>query len=115
MMRGAHSFADQGREVPLHGRDVGRPDPTARVLRTGARQSLEDARDNLAASIAATAGKKRPLLVDISRCEPLEPPVRHYYTGKLLIDSFSALGLLIEISPFGRMMGNVYLRVARPG
>ena len=30
-------------------------------------------------------------------------------------DAFSALGLLIEATPFGRMMGNVYLRVARPG
>src|SRR5262249_32638502 len=81
----------------------------------GAAQTLDDARENLAASVAATGGRRRPLLVDISRCLPLEPEVRHYYTGKLLVDSFSAIGLLIEASPFGRMMGNVYLRVARPG
>src|SRR5262245_41569563 len=84
-------------------------------IRNGARQSLDDARANLAGSIAATLGTRRPLLVDISRCQPLEPEVRHYYTGKLLVDSFSALALLIEATPFGRMMGNVYLRVARPG
>ena len=41
--------------------------------------------------------------------------MRHYYSGRLLVESFSALGLVIESSPFGRMMGNVYLRVARPG
>jgi hypothetical protein len=81
----------------------------------GAAQSLEDARANLAASIAATDGTRRPLLVDISRGLPLEPEVRHYYTGKLLTDAFNALGLLIEATPFGRMMGDVYLRVARPG
>src|SRR6266480_3836741 len=84
-------------------------------IQEGARQSLEDARLNLAAAISATGGQRRPLLVDISRCLPLEPEVRHYYTGRLLVDAFSALGLLIEATPFGRMMGNVYLRVARPG
>jgi hypothetical protein len=84
-------------------------------IKRGVQQSLDDARENLMASVAATGGQKRPLLVDISSCLPLEPAVRHYYTGKLLVDSFSALGLLIEASPFGRMMGNVYLRVARPG
>jgi hypothetical protein len=84
-------------------------------IHAGAAQTLDDARANLAASIAATDGTRRPLLVDISRCLPLEPQVRHYYTGKLLTDAFNALGLLIEATPFGRMMGNVYLRVARPG
>ena len=84
-------------------------------IEAGVQQSLADARVNLAATVDACARQKRPLLVDISRCLPLEPEVRHYYTGKLLVDSFSALGLLIEASPFGRMMGNVYLRVARPG
>jgi hypothetical protein len=32
-----------------------------------------------------------------------------------LVERFSALALLVEGSPFGRMMGNVYLRIARPG
>jgi hypothetical protein len=84
-------------------------------INAGAAQTLDDARANLAASIAATGGTRRPLLVDISRCLPLQPPVRHYYTGKLLTDAFNSLGLLIEATSFGRMMGNVYLRVARPG
>src|SRR5438067_4578495 len=61
-------------------------------IEQGAQQSLDDARVNLAAAIAATSGTRRPLLVDISRCLPLEPEVRHYYTGRLLVDAFSALG-----------------------
>jgi hypothetical protein len=92
--------------------------PTGVVLTridAGAAQTLDNARDNLHGSIAECQGQKRPLLVDISRCQPLPPEVRHFYSGKLLTDSFLALGLLIEASPFGRMMGNVYLRVARPG
>ena len=36
-------------------------------------------------------------------------------SGQVLIDGFSALALLVDATPFGRMMGNVYLRIARPG
>ncbi len=81
----------------------------------GVAQSVEDARQNLAATVELSAGVRRPLLVDISRCRPLEPEVRHLYSGTILVESFSALALLIEASPFGRMMGNIYLRIARPG
>ena len=81
----------------------------------GVQQSLDQARENLALTIATCGGKRRPLLVDISRCHPLEPEVRHYYTGEVLVESFLALALLVEATPFGRMMGNIYLRVARPG
>lgn len=81
----------------------------------GVAQSIADARQNLAATIELCAGVRRPLLVDISRCRPLEPEVRHFYSGTILVESFCALGLLIEASPFGRMMGNIYLRIARPG
>ena len=84
-------------------------------IQAGAAQSLKDAGENLHGSIAASGGRKRPLLVDIARCQPLTPEVRHFYSGELLVDSFLALALLIEATAFGRMMGNVYLRVARPG
>jgi hypothetical protein len=81
----------------------------------GAYQSLEDAKVNLAAALSETAGRRRPLLVDIRTCQPLDAEARHHYSGQTLVDSFSALALLIEGSPLGRMVGNVYLRVARPG
>jgi hypothetical protein len=84
-------------------------------IRAGVRQSLADAQENLAATIAARGGRRRPLLIDISRGAPLEPEVRHYYSGECLTENFGALGLLIEASPLGRMMGNVFLKIARPG
>jgi hypothetical protein len=84
-------------------------------IAAGVKQSLADARQNLAATIEACGPRKRPLLVDISRCQPLEPEVRHYYTGEVLVESFLALAVVVEATPFGRMMGNIYLRVARPG
>jgi hypothetical protein len=84
-------------------------------IEAGVQQSLADACVNLAATVEACGQQKRPLLVDISRCRPLEPDVRHYYTGEVLVESFAALALVVEATPFGRIMGNIYLRVARPG
>ena len=55
------------------------------------------------------------MLVDITGCPPLSAETRHVYSGQTLVAGFSALGLLVEASPLGRMMGNVYFRVARPG
>lgn len=84
-------------------------------INDGAAQSLADAQENLATAISETGGRRRPLLIDIRGAQPLEANVRHHYSGQTLVERFSALALLIEGSPLGRMMGNVYLRVARPG
>jgi len=84
-------------------------------IRDNAYQSLEDAKKNLATAISATAGRRRPLLIDIRTAQPLDADARHHYSGQTLVDGFSALALLVESSPFGRMVGNVYLRIARPG
>ena len=84
-------------------------------IRPGMHQSLEDAKTNLETALSETAGRRRPLLIDIRNAQALDADVRHHYSGQALVDGFSALALLVEASPFGRMMGNVYLRVARPG
>ena len=81
----------------------------------GAYQSLDDAKENLALAIAETAGRRRPILIDIRTAQPLGADARHHYSGQTLTDCFSALALLVDGSPFGMMMGNVYFRVARPG
>ena len=84
-------------------------------IRDGAEQSLEDARMNLAAALSEATGLRRPLLVDIRTSQPLDADARHYYSGQTLVDRFTAIALLIDSSPFGRSMGNIYLRVARLG
>jgi hypothetical protein len=84
-------------------------------INDGALQSLADAEENLALAVAETRGARRPLLIDIRTAKPLDAAARHHYSGQTLVDRFSALALLVEASPFGRMLGNVYLRVARPG
>jgi hypothetical protein len=84
-------------------------------INAGAYQSLGDAKENLAAAVSETAGRRRPLLIDIRSARPLEADARHHYSGQTLTERFSAMALLVEASPFGRLMGNVYLRIARPG
>jgi len=84
-------------------------------INDGALQSLEDAKENLALAVTETGGQRRPLLIDIRTAQPLDADARHHYSGQTLVERFSALALLVEASPFGRMLGNVYLRVARPG
>jgi hypothetical protein len=54
-------------------------------INDGAQQSLADTKENLAVAVSETRG------------------------------TFSALALLVEANPFGRMFGNVYLRIAKPG
>ena len=78
-------------------------------------QTLEDARANLDACARLAAPDRKPLLVDIRAAKPLLPEVRHTYMGERLDTSFAAMGLLVRGSPLGRTMGNVYLKIARPG
>ena len=80
-------------------------------IRAGERQSLADAEQNLAAALGARNGKPCPLLVDISEAMPLDADVRRYYSGPVL-QGFTAIALVIDASPLGRMIGNVYLRIA---
>jgi len=84
-------------------------------IRAGAHQRPSDARENLGVAMNETQGVPRPMLIDITKCDPLDAETRHVYSGQPLVDGFTALALLIEASPLGRMVGNVYLRVARPG
>jgi hypothetical protein len=84
-------------------------------IRGGVQQTLEDAHDNIAAC-RQESGRARPgLLLDLTKAAPLSPPVRHYYTGRVVEDVCSSLAVLVESNPLGRIMGNVYLHVARNG
>ena len=84
-------------------------------IRAGLRQTLEDARDNIDACVEISGAARPGLLLDITHAVSLDPPVRHFYTGSVVVDLCSALALVVEMSPLGRIMGNVYLRVANPG
>ncbi|HUR19943.1 MAG TPA: hypothetical protein VMZ90_03990 [Vicinamibacterales bacterium] len=86
---------------------------TVRV-RAGAAQSVSDAEKNLSAALELRNGERRPILVDIRDAVPLEADVRRYYSGQVLV-GFTCLALLIKANPLGRMIGNIYLRIANTG
>src|SRR5689334_25423105 len=82
-------------------------------IKKDAAQSLDDAAQNLAAAVQVTDQQRRPLLIDIRTAIPLDDDVRRYYSGRTVVDHFTALGLLVDGGPFGRLMGNLYFRVAQ--
>jgi hypothetical protein len=84
-------------------------------IQPGVHQSMANAEENLGAALGERDGRRRPLLIDMRGARPLDAEVRHFYSGQVLIDGFLALGLLVDANPLGVTMGNVYLRVARPG
>src|ERR1700731_1590524 len=79
------------------------------------RQNLSDAMENISVSAEVCGGQRAPILVDLRQAMTLDAETRHYYTGKQLTDFFTALAILVPIGSFGKMMGNLYLRVANPG
>jgi hypothetical protein len=79
------------------------------------RQSLNDAVENVSVSAEACGGRPAPIIVDLRQAVPLDAETRHYYTGKQLTDFFISIAILVPIGAFGKMMGNLYLRVANPG
>jgi hypothetical protein len=95
--------------IELVGEDV----ITVRV-RSGERQSVQDAKDNLAAALELRSGQRRPILIDIRDAVPLDAEVRRFYSGQVLV-GFSAMALLVKANPLGRMVGNIYLRIANTG
>jgi len=78
-------------------------------------QALDDAVHNLSAAVEVTRRQRRPLLIDIRTAMPLEDDVRRYYSGQMVVDHFSALGLLVDDGPFGLMMARLYFRIADLG
>jgi hypothetical protein len=84
-------------------------------IRAEVQQNLNDAIENIAVSAEACAGHRAPIIVDLREAVPLDAETRHYYTGKRLTDFFTSLAILAPAGAFGKMMGNLYLRVANPG
>jgi hypothetical protein len=47
-------------------------------IQPAAKQTLDNAKENLAAALATRDGKRRPLLIDVRGGQPLDAEVRHY-------------------------------------
>lgn len=78
-------------------------------------QRVSDAVENISVSAEACGARRAPIVVDLRQAKTLDAETRHYYSGKKLTESFTAIALLVPAGAFGRMLGNLYLRVASPG
>jgi hypothetical protein len=91
--------------------------PEAGVMRArfheGADVSLEDARENLAATARLTAGHRALALIDLRPVRTQSPEARALFAGPEAAKVSQAVALLIG-SPLSRVLGNFYLRFNRP-
>lgn len=77
------------------------------------RQTLDDARENVAAYNRLVAGQKRGLLVDLRANISTEDGVRQHYAGPEAARFCLASALLIG-SASGRIVGNFFISITRP-
>ncbi len=79
----------------------------------GAEVTLEDARENVAATARITKGRRRPVLVDLRAIRSQSADARAYFAGPDATQVSLAVALLIG-SPLSRAIGNFYLGFNRP-
>jgi hypothetical protein len=80
-------------------------------IKSGARQELKDAQENMEAFLRLAAGQKRLLLVDLRESGPSGRGVREYYaenSTRLLASAF------LVGSSLSQMIGNFFINVNRP-
>ena len=70
--------------------------------------SLECAKENVAALITVSQGKKRPAILNISSAKSLSREERAYYSSEESAKALSAAGLIIN-SPITRVLGNFFV------
>jgi hypothetical protein len=83
-----------------------------RVVAKGT-QTLDQAKENVAAFNELAAGVKRPLLVDMRGNFATGPGVREYYASEESVRWCSGMAMLVASST-GRMIGNFFLSLNAP-
>jgi hypothetical protein len=83
-----------------------------RVVAKGT-QTLDMARENVAAFQRLAAGVARPLLVDMRINFATGPGVREYYASKEALEGCAAMAMLVASST-SRMIGNFFLTMNAP-
>lgn len=78
-------------------------------------QTIEDAQNTIDAAVSLSEGIKRGIFVNLMNAEPLTAKVRQVYKGPNVDSNFTAVAMLIDISPFGRALGNFYINATKSG
>ncbi|WP_437968589.1 hypothetical protein WMF04_04535 [Sorangium sp. So ce260] len=76
----------------------------------GAVQTLDDAKENIAANKRFNKGTPYPVLCDLTRCKGTDLDARNYYASDEATQAYRAMALLGG-RPVGRMIGNIFLAV----
>lgn len=79
----------------------------------GHKQTLADAKENIAAFTALADGKKHPVLVDGRASFSSEPGVREYYAGPEALAPSLAVAMLVG-SMATRILFNIFMTVNTP-
>ncbi len=79
------------------------------VQKPGTEETLDTAKENIAASMKVSKEKKRPLLVDIVALKTMSHEAREFY-GK--VEDVNAVALLVG-SPVSRVLGTVFLGISK--
>lgn len=82
-------------------------------VRDGARQTVADARQNVAALARMTAGEPRPCLLDMRAPNTTDRGVREYYASKEGSQPILAMAVLMPPSLL-RVLGNLFLAFTAP-
>lgn len=89
-------------------------DGIARVIHVpGAKVTLEDAEETMAAYRKLSQGRKRPLFVDTKSMKSIERGARQFYAGEEAARVASAVAIIVD-TPVSRVLGNFYLGVSKP-
>ncbi len=84
------------------------------TLKAGAVETLDDARDAIAAVVKLGKGKKCPFLADLRGVKSASREVRQYYAGEAAARAAAAAAILVG-SPISRMIGSFFLGLNKPG
>ena len=82
-------------------------------IKTDHTQTPEDARDNLRVASSFCLNRTRGVLLDLRGTNPLSIETRTVYMHPDMAKSFKALALVVSSDKMSRLMGNIYMLLAR--
>lgn len=83
------------------------------VQKPGAEETLDTAKEGIAAIHKVSKGKKRPLLVDLKAQKSMSREAREFYSDDTRDNEANAVVLLVD-SPVSRIIGSVFLGINKP-
>ncbi len=83
------------------------------VIAEGVQLQYEDAVRDMEAARQVAAGRRRPMVADLSKLLYASREVREHYASEEAAKVVSAVGMVVG-SPVSRVIGNFFLRLNRP-